>query len=187
MISILVPSKNEWGRKRVDFYVNAASRTREDGILNEEEQEVLELEEEDALERQHKLDSVNTALDYKKMGNIFEDSSSDDEEEEKSEKQVKPLKTQPTRRVHFSKNLVEKQALPSSSKNDQQQINGVSYSFFTKSKIDCIYFRCKTVKEQRVSSDRCHLRINGSVRLILLKVGTKSRQLLTMKMTSEDT
>lgn len=77
-----MPSANEWGRKRVDFYVNQKSRTREDGDLNEEEQELLDLEEEDAIQRQHKLDSLNALLDYKKLASFAEEASDSGSDEE---------------------------------------------------------------------------------------------------------
>lgn len=76
----LVPSANEWGRKRVDFYVDATSRVREDGFLNDEEHELLELEEEDAVERQHKMDSINSVMDPTKLASFID--VSDDESSE---------------------------------------------------------------------------------------------------------
>jgi len=88
MSDLKVPSANEWGKKRVDFYVNAASRIREDGLLNEEEQDVLELEEQDAVERQHKMDSLNSVLDYRKLG-AFADFSDEDDDDDEMEIQPK--------------------------------------------------------------------------------------------------
>lgn len=99
---ILVPGANEWGKKRVDFYVNSTSRVREDGILNEEEQEMLELEEEDAVERQRKLDSINSVLDYKKLG-AFVDDSSDEYEDESSDDSVEQQKPTKIGRITLTK------------------------------------------------------------------------------------
>lgn len=76
-VLFVVPSANEWGRKRTEFYVTPKSRIREDGNLNEEEQELLELEENDAVERQRKMDSINSLMDPKKLAS-FADVSDDE-------------------------------------------------------------------------------------------------------------
>ncbi|CAD5211929.1 unnamed protein product [Bursaphelenchus okinawaensis] len=65
-----IVSANQWGKSRRDFYVNNKTRTKEDGYLNDEEQELLDLEEEDATERQKRLDKKNSVLNFDQF---FED------------------------------------------------------------------------------------------------------------------
>ncbi|KAI6174662.1 28S ribosomal protein S35, mitochondrial [Aphelenchoides bicaudatus] len=106
-----VPSANQWGRKRADFYVGAHSRIREDGHLNNEEQELLELEENDALERQHKMDSINAIMDPKKLASFADVSDGDVSEddawtERKSQQKLKfsaPSTSGQFRRIRLSK------------------------------------------------------------------------------------
>ncbi|KAI6223118.1 Sas10 domain-containing protein [Aphelenchoides fujianensis] len=67
-----LPNVNEWGRKRRAFYVDAESRVREDGQLNDEEQEALELEEEDAVRRQRRSDSAHALVDFGRLSALVE-------------------------------------------------------------------------------------------------------------------
>ncbi|CAD5216461.1 unnamed protein product [Bursaphelenchus xylophilus] len=78
LLKTKIASANQWGKNRREYYVNNKTRTKEDGYLNDEEQEILDLEEEDATERQKKLDGKNAVLNFDQF---FEDD--DDEVEEK--------------------------------------------------------------------------------------------------------
>ncbi|KAH7726951.1 something about silencing protein 10-like protein [Aphelenchoides avenae] len=74
-----LPGGNKWGKKRKAFY--GTSYVDEDwGGVNESEEELLELEEEDAIARQKKLDSAIAAVDYDALA---ETADLVDEEEEK--------------------------------------------------------------------------------------------------------
>lgn len=57
MIILVLPSANKWGKGRSSFY--STSYVDEDwGGMNEAEAELAELEEEDAITRQKKLDAA---------------------------------------------------------------------------------------------------------------------------------
>ncbi|KAI6199206.1 Protein T01B7.5 [Aphelenchoides besseyi] len=74
-----LPNANEWGKKRKMFYVDSTTKIREDGFLNDEEQEALELEEEDAIRRQRRSDLSHSFVNINKLSALVENS---DEEAE---------------------------------------------------------------------------------------------------------
>ncbi|KAI6237593.1 Protein T01B7.5 [Aphelenchoides besseyi] len=74
-----LPNANEWGKKRKLFYVDSTTKIREDGFLNDEEQEALELEEEDAIRRQRRSDLSHSFVNMNKLSALVE--NSDDEVE----------------------------------------------------------------------------------------------------------
>jgi hypothetical protein len=96
-----VPSANEWGRKRADFYVKPSARVREDGELNDEERELLELEEEDAVQRQHKLDASTSVLGYAKLNALLDWDSDygEEEEEDEVETEAEPSPVEPEEEI----------------------------------------------------------------------------------------
>lgn len=75
-------TSNTWGRKRRDFY--GASYVDHDlgGVRDSEEEEMLELEEQDAIHRQRLLDSANKYIDPFDIEDAPEwEEDSDDEDE----------------------------------------------------------------------------------------------------------
>jgi hypothetical protein len=80
-----LPSTQKWGKKRHAFYGSYADADY-GGVNDSEEEELLELEEEDAIARQKKADAAIAAIDYDALDHNLESDSDDDAEKTKAEK-----------------------------------------------------------------------------------------------------
>uniref|UniRef100_A0A914EB66 Sas10 C-terminal domain-containing protein n=1 Tax=Acrobeloides nanus TaxID=290746 RepID=A0A914EB66_9BILA len=80
-----LPSTQKWGKKRHAFYGSYADADY-GGVNDSEEEELLELEEEDAIARQKKADAAIAAIDYDALDHNLESDSDDDAEKTKTEK-----------------------------------------------------------------------------------------------------
>ncbi|TKR95079.1 hypothetical protein L596_009295 [Steinernema carpocapsae] len=78
-----LPNTNTWGKKRAEFY--GSSYVDEDwGGVNASDEEAIDLEEEDALARQKKLDAALASIDY---GDVEVQDGQDEEMEEDKEEE----------------------------------------------------------------------------------------------------
>uniref|UniRef100_A0A915CXD4 Sas10 C-terminal domain-containing protein n=1 Tax=Ditylenchus dipsaci TaxID=166011 RepID=A0A915CXD4_9BILA len=88
-------SLNKWGKKRRDFYGTSYVDKDFGGVRDSEEEEMLDLEQEDAIVRQKKLDSANNYVDMADFGQVLEwESDSEDEENRRRIEGLKKLAKQ---------------------------------------------------------------------------------------------
>lgn len=75
---------NQWGKKRANYYGTSYVDKDFGGVHDSDEEEMLELEEEDAIARQRKLDVANNYVDLDFALHNDDTQSANDESDESS-------------------------------------------------------------------------------------------------------
>jgi hypothetical protein len=68
LIICFLLAANNWGKERKNFYGTSYVDKDFGGVANSEEEEILDLEEEEAINRQRKLNSALSKLNWKALG-----------------------------------------------------------------------------------------------------------------------